>query len=248
MSLIFTTRSEDQTIALGGALGRALWPGDVLAIEGELGAGKTRLVRGIARGMGLDEALVASPTFVLVNHYPPPSEDHTGLHHVDAYRLHGSDELEAVGWDRVMDGSAAVAIEWASKLGDPRDWLAPSTSTSSSLCMVALRHAGADAAGVEDGIGEGVRTILIDAPASWAHRPEWAKLAAMADAAGGERPSHAPFRCPVCGTRVADGQDAPDAPFCSARCKMADLGRWLSGSYVVSRELTDDDLDEHAVE
>lgn len=232
---VFTTRSEDHTIALGEAIGRALWPGDVLAIEGELGAGKTRLVRGVCRGMGLDESLVSSPTFVLVNHYPAPTAGTTGLYHVDAYRLHGSDELDAVGWDRVMDGSSVVAIEWASKLGDPRDWIPPAPSTAkASLCEIALRHAGSS----EE------RAIRIDAPASWASRPEWRAVLALADT---RAPASSSARCPVCGSSVR--AEAADAPFCSQRCKMADLNKWLSGSYVVSRELTEDDfddLDEHA--
>lgn len=108
------TRSEEETVALGEALGRLLRPGDALALRGELGAGKTRFVRGVATGMGHDPDAVSSPTFVLVNEYE--SRGAAPLVHVDAYRLRSAADLDAIGWDRLMDGSCVVAVEWSERI------------------------------------------------------------------------------------------------------------------------------------
>jgi tRNA threonylcarbamoyladenosine biosynthesis protein TsaE len=109
-----TTASTEETVALGARLGAALGPGDFVAIEGELGAGKTRLVEGIARGIGVDpERRIPSPTFTLVN-------EHRGrclLVHADLYRLHGPDELEGLGWREYLAGDALVVVEWLSIVG-----------------------------------------------------------------------------------------------------------------------------------
>lgn len=128
------TNSEEETIALGERLGRTLRAGDVVSLEGELGAGKTRLVQGIARGLGLSTARVNSPTFVLVNMYAG-LKDGGALVHVDAYRLGGAEELPALGWDRLTDGSNIVVIEWASRIEAalPRDRI-----------EVGIEHAGAE--------------------------------------------------------------------------------------------------------
>ncbi len=101
------TRSEEETIALGRAIGDSLSPGDAVLISGELGAGKTRLVQGIAEGLGTADR-PRSPTFVLVNR-------HIGrlvLHHCDLYRLEGVVEVEELGlMERVEDGDV-LAVEW----------------------------------------------------------------------------------------------------------------------------------------
>lgn len=135
---VVTTRGEDETIALGARLGRLLRPGDFVALHGELGAGKTRLVRGIARGMGLDPSGVTSPTFVVVNVYQSRSArggSSCPLVHLDAYRLTGSDDLPALGWDRLMDGTSVVVAEWAERIGDP--------GLGSDRCFdVTIEHAG----------------------------------------------------------------------------------------------------------
>lgn len=101
---------EEATHALGHALGIVLRPGDLLALDGDLGAGKTTLVRGVAAGMGLDGRDVRSPTYVLHHVYRAGG---ITLHHVDAYRLgrgadlRGEIDLEAL----LADG--VVAVEWA---------------------------------------------------------------------------------------------------------------------------------------
>lgn len=112
----FVTRNESQTLELGRRLAALLRPGDVVALVGELGAGKTRFVRGVAAGLGIDPDRTHSPTYVLANVY----ENDRGLRltHVDAYRLSGAGELEELGWDRLDDGESIVIVEWADRLGE----------------------------------------------------------------------------------------------------------------------------------
>jgi tRNA threonylcarbamoyladenosine biosynthesis protein TsaE len=114
--LEFETASEAATIALGQRIGSLLRAGDVILLEGDLGAGKTRFVRGLVRGMGHDERLVSSPTYVLAHEYAtnPASP---ALIHVDAYRVRSDDELDGLGLDRAFAGGAAIVVEWASRLG-----------------------------------------------------------------------------------------------------------------------------------
>jgi len=114
------TLDIDQTVAVGRVIGRLARPGDWLTLDGELGAGKTQLVRGVAGGMGLDESRVSSPTFVLAHEYE--ADEQIGspcLVHIDAYRLSGPDELRDAGLgleaDAGMDG-VIVAVEWAQRV------------------------------------------------------------------------------------------------------------------------------------
>jgi len=106
-----TTESEDETVALGAALGTSLGAGSVILLEGELGAGKTAFVRGLAAGLGAREDEVSSPTFTLVQHY----RGRLPLVHADLYRIDGA-EAEELGLDELADGGV-LAVEWAEKLG-----------------------------------------------------------------------------------------------------------------------------------
>ncbi|UCG15930.1 MAG: tRNA (adenosine(37)-N6)-threonylcarbamoyltransferase complex ATPase subunit type 1 TsaE [Phycisphaerales bacterium] len=109
----FESRSVDDTRSMGRRLGAALRGGDAVAVIGELGAGKTQLVKGIAVGAGVRDArVVNSPTFVIVNEYAGRID----LYHVDAYRLSGSVELEAIGIDEMFGAGSAVVIEWADRV------------------------------------------------------------------------------------------------------------------------------------
>jgi tRNA threonylcarbamoyladenosine biosynthesis protein TsaE len=110
--------SEDQTAALGQALGSTLRPGDVVLLYGDLGAGKTAFVRGLARGLGANPDEVSSPTFTLVQEYPGPAAT---LYHVDLYRLEGP-EVDDLGLEDLVAGDGIVAIEWAERWnGRPDD-------------------------------------------------------------------------------------------------------------------------------
>jgi tRNA threonylcarbamoyladenosine biosynthesis protein TsaE len=111
---------EAATLALGARLGRAARAGDVLALRGELGAGKTTLVHGLAAALGVDGP-VPSPTFVLVREY----RGRLPLVHVDAYRLDGEDDALAIGLDEHLPGDGVTAVEWAERIAEllPEDAL-----------------------------------------------------------------------------------------------------------------------------
>lgn len=107
--LCIDSRSAEETRALGRLLGQELRPGDVIGIEGPLGAGKTCLVQGIARGLGVaPEVPVTSPTFVLVGEYP----GRLPLRHADLYRVESVQRLEDAGFDDLFDGRGVVVVEW----------------------------------------------------------------------------------------------------------------------------------------
>jgi len=107
------TTSVEATLALGAALGRSLMGGLTIGIVGPLGAGKTHLVKGIAAGNGTaDPREVTSPTFMLIQEYP----GRLRLYHVDAYRLRGSSELIALGFDELVAVNTVVVVEWADRV------------------------------------------------------------------------------------------------------------------------------------
>lgn len=111
-SFEFFSRSPEQTRRLGMRLGGLLQPGDFLALSGDLGAGKTTLVQGIAQGWGSLDA-VSSPTFVLVNTYRR-SDGHS-LNHLDAYRLQSALEAEDLDLDALLEQGAMV-VEWPERI------------------------------------------------------------------------------------------------------------------------------------
>jgi tRNA threonylcarbamoyladenosine biosynthesis protein TsaE len=106
-------RSAEETEALGARVGATLRPGDVVALFGDLGAGKTTLARGILRGLGF-AGEVASPTFPIVISYDPP-DVRLPLWHVDLYRIEDSSEIEELALDEAEGG--ALVIEWPERLG-----------------------------------------------------------------------------------------------------------------------------------
>ena len=109
------TSSSDETMALGRRLGERLGPGDVVAMTGPLGSGKTTLTKGLAEGLGVPEPRwVTSPTFVLVHEYP----GRVPVHHVDAYRLNGPDDAEALGIDELLFGDGVTIVEWADRIAE----------------------------------------------------------------------------------------------------------------------------------
>ncbi len=108
MKQIIITSSPRETEAAGEALGCRIPDGTVLAMYGDLGAGKTALVRGLARGMGID-ARVSSPTFTIVNEY----QGARTLIHFDMYRLQSAEELFDIGWEDYIARGAVCAVEWS---------------------------------------------------------------------------------------------------------------------------------------
>ncbi len=109
------TRSEAETAAAGRALASGLAEGGVVLLVGDLGAGKTSFVRGMAAGLGLDPDEVSSPTFTLVQVY----RGRQTLYHADLYRLEGAEPSDLGLEELASEPGAVVAIEWAEKLGQP---------------------------------------------------------------------------------------------------------------------------------
>ena len=107
------THSEGETEAAGAAFAAGIPDGTVVAMYGELGAGKTAFVRGMAQGMGLD-CRVNSPTFTIVNEYLGART----LLHFDMYRLGSADELWDIGWDDYLSRGAVCAVEWSENVAD----------------------------------------------------------------------------------------------------------------------------------
>lgn len=111
------TDSPEQTRRLGERLARCLAGGQVVALVGHLGAGKTQWVKGIAAGLGIDPDSVHSPTFTIINEYAPKSG--LLLYHVDVYRLGNAAELEAIGFsEMVAAADGLVAVEWADRVAE----------------------------------------------------------------------------------------------------------------------------------
>ena len=187
--------SPEETERIAAALAMRLAPGTVLALDGDLGAGKTCFVRGLARGLGADPDAVSSPTFVIEHRH---ACDAGTLVHIDAYRIRSAEDLASIGWeDLLAAGDAVIAVEWPSRIA---------AALPDSRIEVRIRH-----------LAEDVREIEIERV----------------------RPGERLAACRACGTALApDG----DARFCSARCRMADLGRWFRGDYAVGRPIEEDDL------
>ena len=105
--------SREQTVEIGRRIGSSLTGGDIVALIGELGSGKTCLTQGMAKGLGVAENVpVVSPTFTLVNEYP----GRVPLVHLDVYRLSGPRDLEDMGYEEYFYGGGVVVIEWAEKV------------------------------------------------------------------------------------------------------------------------------------
>lgn len=112
------SHSAEQTISLGMRLGEQLQPGDLLLLQGDLGSGKTHLVKGIAQGLGAD-ALVTSPSFVLINEYPAgPRWPGLRIYHIDLYRLQHPAELQGIGIEEIWSGQDICLIEWPERAAD----------------------------------------------------------------------------------------------------------------------------------
>jgi len=124
------SHSIEHTMAIAAAVARSARPGDLIGLVGELGAGKTQFVRGLAVGLGISPRRVSSPTFVFLQEYPVDegNPDALVLTHIDAYRLADPNGLQTIGWDgdgRELRRGAVLAVEWADRIEDAlgADWL-----------------------------------------------------------------------------------------------------------------------------
>ena len=108
----FLTKSSDETIALGKKIGAKLKPGDIVGFYGELGSGKTTMIKGVAIGFGVKEQdIVKSPSFIMVNEY----KGRYPIYHIDLYRIKNAEEILSIGFDEYLYGNGICLIEWAEK-------------------------------------------------------------------------------------------------------------------------------------
>ena len=147
-SMDIRVTDTDETIKLGEIIGKSLAPGSIIALRGGLGAGKTVLVKGIARGLGIEDEPV-SPTFVIMNAY----EGRIPLYHFDLYRISGADELMGVGADEFLFGGGVSAVEWAERVEE----IFPEYTI-----YIDIRIPGA-----ESGVPENTREIKIEGKKEW---------------------------------------------------------------------------------
>jgi tRNA threonylcarbamoyladenosine biosynthesis protein TsaE len=146
--------TAEDTRGIGGALSALLQAGDVVALTGDLGAGKTTFVQGVARGLGFDGP-VASPTFTLIREYPARLR----VYHADIYRLDRIQDVLDLGLDEVVDDDGVLLVEW----GDAIEGLLPDDHLSVELTLT--------------GEGESRRVVLSGTGRSWAARWERAEHA-----------------------------------------------------------------------
>ncbi len=115
MELTLISESIEDTLNIGRIIGKNLSGGDVVALIGDLGSGKTCITQGIALGIGIpEEYRITSPTFTLINEYPGKIT----LYHIDIYRLSGPQDLEDMGYEEYFYGDGVTIIEWAEKIKD----------------------------------------------------------------------------------------------------------------------------------
>jgi len=109
------SNSPLETEAIAAELARTLRGGECVALHGDLGAGKTQFVRGLVRGLGGNPRAVSSPTFVLLNVY---DAGRLTVYHLDAYRVGGAEDFEAIGFAELLDQNGVVVVEWAERVRD----------------------------------------------------------------------------------------------------------------------------------
>jgi tRNA threonylcarbamoyl adenosine modification protein YjeE len=215
--------STSYTRALAAGFADLLEPGDVVLLSGQLGSGKTTFTRGVAAGLGIDEKLVSSPTFVMLNVYPASGgtqRERPALAHLDAYRLHSVEDLDALGWDRVYDARAGCAARGYALLIEWPDRIAGALPPAGSCSTVSIEQTGRSA-----------RRFRIEIPESWSDRADFAHFA--------ERP---PIACRATGRMVSP--TGASYPFIDEQARLADLYKWFSGSYQISRPIEREDIEE----
>ena len=223
-SISFHLRDATETEQFGEQLGELLCslqahPAAItLLLSGDLGAGKTTLVRGLARGLGADSESVASPTFTI-------RMDHTGstrpLIHIDAWRISASD-LHEIGFDELLDTNAVIALEWPERIA---------AALPQRHVRITLDHIEASEVGAEAGR---VAVVTFSALKEQEARRIVESLGLLVRA-----PRMRALSCPTCGKPVesggsispaacaSDSSPSTFAPFCSSRCRLSDLGDWL---------------------
>jgi tRNA threonylcarbamoyladenosine biosynthesis protein TsaE len=148
--VVFETNRASETIRIGKNIGSRLLPGDVVALVGELGAGKTQFIKGLAAGVGIgNPTYISSPSFTLINEYP----GRITFYHIDLFRLGMEKEAEGLGLEEYLQGRGITAIEWADKIPSflPKE-----------LLLIHIAHTGKNTRSLEI-IGKGKRYLnLVD--------------------------------------------------------------------------------------
>lgn len=139
----YTSESVEQTEAVAATLAGSLRGGECVALDGDLGAGKTQFVRGLVRALGGNARAVSSPTFVLLNLY---EGGRLPVFHLDAYRVGGADDFEAIGFTELLEQGGVVVVEWAGRVQS----LLPARPIRVRI----------------EAVGEGVREISVSDPAA----------------------------------------------------------------------------------
>ena len=111
LPVFVTSESEEETFALGQRLAALLEKGSIVALRGQLGAGKTCLTKGLARGLGIDEE-ITSPSYTIVSEYKAA----VLFYHIDAFRLKGDDDFYAIGGEDIIFGNGISVIEWSERI------------------------------------------------------------------------------------------------------------------------------------
>lgn len=213
--VVVVVEGAEETERLAATVADLLASGEIVHLQGGLGSGKTTFVRGLAAGLGIEEGAVSSPTFVRLQRYDGPARS---IVHVDAYRIERDAEAEGLEIEAIAEETdAIVAIEWPERLG--RHLPAPDLVVS----IDASRQENRRRIAILDRRDETSRRRLDDA------------LRTLHAATIERGPAGSAARCPICGRPVESS--AEPSPFCSQRCRGADLSRWFRGSYSISRPL-----------
>lgn len=215
--------SAAYTQALGAGFASLLESGDVVLLTGQLGSGKTTFTRAVAIGLGIDRNLVSSPTFVMLSVYPagPGKErERPSLAHLDAYRLHSVEDLDALGWDRVFDARAGTAAPGHALLIEWPERIAEALPGAELACRVTIEQTGANS-----------RRFRFELPKSWRERVDFEHFS-----------ERTPIACRTTGRMVSP--TSPSYPFIDEQARLADLHKWFSGSYQISRPIEREDIEE----
>ena len=132
--------SAEDMVELGKALGKLLRPGDVIALIGDLGVGKTTLVQGMAQGLEIEDH-ITSPTFTLIKDY---QGSRLFLHHIDVYRLDDPEEILELGLEELLSQDGVIVLEWADRIQGalPRDYLEITFTRHVNIRMVEIKAIG----------------------------------------------------------------------------------------------------------
>jgi tRNA threonylcarbamoyladenosine biosynthesis protein TsaE len=135
--LVLQTRSTSETIRIGKQIGSQLHPGDVVALVGELGTGKTHFIKGLASGAGVKRSrYITSPSFTLIHEY----QGKIPFYHIDLYRLKTEKEAEGLGLEEYIQGGGITAVEWADKIP---------AHLPEQMLWIEIRHTGAHNRSIE---------------------------------------------------------------------------------------------------